>query len=216
MGEDHFRDAVERDGQWTGNSSLRCRHSVQLMSLKAGSHQPRAGRGRQAKACPASRGGFSLFELTIVILIIGIVAAMMLPAVGTNYTSSRLSSAANVLASDIEFCASECITHPSNARAIVFDLTNNNYTVEVYATATASDASGGPASRSSMILRPGGTRLTGVTITKIVVGSGTMTTLAFDAYGRPTITADMVITLSYAGNTQTVTVKKGTGEVSIP
>ena len=159
--------------------------------------------------------GFSLFELTLVVLIVGIIGAIVIPTVGNGSASSRLSAAANVLASDIEFCASECITHPSDTRAIAFDLANNKYTVENFGTGAtiAHPADTFPFVNDFSTGR--NSQFQGVTLSRIVVGSGTMTTLTFDAYGRPVITADMAITLAYHWATMTVTVQKGTGEVTI-
>jgi prepilin-type N-terminal cleavage/methylation domain-containing protein len=161
------------------------------------------------------RRGFTLFELMLVVLVVGIAAAIMLPAVGNNIYSPRLRSAANVLAADIEYCSSECITRPSSPRAIVFDLVTNKYTMQDLAAGTA-------------ILHPmdsmpfvndfatgRNAQLNGVVITGLVMGSGTLSVLTFDAYGRPLLTADLVITLTYKGATMTVTVTKGTGDVTI-
>jgi len=159
--------------------------------------------------------GFTLFELLLVVLVIGICAAVLVPSVGSNLHSPRLKSAANVLAADIEFCSSECITRPSTPRAIVFDLTNNKYTLQDLTSGVAitHPADGQPFVNDFSTGR--NSQLAGVTITGITMGSGTLNVLTFDAYGRPTVTADMAITLSYNGATMVVTVQKGTGEVTI-
>jgi prepilin-type N-terminal cleavage/methylation domain-containing protein len=160
------------------------------------------------------RRGFSLFELTIVVLVIGVIAAIFVPAVGTNLRSSRLSTAANVLASDIEYCQSECITRPSAPRSIIFDTINEKYTLQDNNGAVISH----PADSLPFIndfATGRNAQLSGVTLVSIVVGAGTMNVLTFDAYGRPVITADMAIKLQYGTSTMTITVKKGTGEVAI-
>jgi Tfp pilus assembly protein FimT len=156
-----------------------------------------------------------LFELVVVVMVIGIAAAILLPAVGNNLHSPRLRSAANVLAADIEYCSSECITRPTTPRALVFDLANNKYTVQDLASGTAIShpADGQPFVNDFATGR--NSQLSGVAVTGVTMGAGTLNVLTFDAYGRPLLTADMVITLSYRGSTLAVTVVKGTGDVTI-
>ena len=153
--------------------------------------------------------GFTMFEVTIVVLIVGIIGAFLIPIVATNLTASRLSTAANVLASDIEFCASECITRPSTPRKIIFDTSQNRYTLQDSSGATIKHpADGLPYVNDFSTGR--NARLQGVSIRQ--VGGGELT---FDAYGRPLITSDMSIQLQQANSTMTVTVKKSTGETLI-
>ncbi len=47
------------------------------------------------------------------------------------------------------------------------------------------------------------------------MGGATFNTLTFDAYGRPVITAAMIVTLNYNGNTMKVNVAPTTGDVTI-
>src|SRR4051812_8141663 len=77
----------------------------------------------------AARRAFTLFEMTLVVLILGIVAAALIPPVGNNITSPRLRTAANVIACDLEYCASESIAQPTALRAITFDTVRNKYTL---------------------------------------------------------------------------------------
>ena len=161
------------------------------------------------------RGGFTLFELTLVVLLLGIVAAILVPVVGGSFTSSRLPAAANVLASDIELCASSCIAMPSNPQAIVFDLTNNTYSVQDLMTATTVPHPGDSMPYVNDFMTGRNAQLQGVTIARITMGNDTRTVLTFDAYGRPLITADLVITLNLNGAAMTVTVTQATGDISI-
>jgi len=159
--------------------------------------------------------GFTLFELTVVILIIGIAAAVLLAAVGGDIRSSRLSIAANVLASDIEFCQGECINRPDTPRQITFNLTNNTYSVQDRTTGSVINhpADGLPFINDFATGR--NAQLSGVTLAGLAMGSGSQNILTFNSYGQPTITADFVVTLSYNGNTMKVTVKQMTGDVSV-
>ncbi len=161
----------------------------------------------------ARRRAFTLFEMTVVVLIIGIAAAAILAAVGGDIRSSKLATAANVLASDIEFCQGECINHPDSLRQINFDLANNKYSVQIGSTIVPHPADSLPFTNDFATGR--NAQLSGVTLTGLAMGSGTLNVLTFDAYGRPSITADFVITLTYNGNTMHVTVKQTTGDVTI-
>ena len=165
---------------------------------------------------PTTRPAFTLFELVLTVLVIAIAAAILVPAVGNNLYSSRLPSAANVLASDIEFCASECITRPATPRAVVFDTTNNKYTLEDLTTGQPINHPADEQPYINDFATGRNAQLAGVQLTGIQMGSSTLNVLTFDAYGRPLITADMVITLTYNGAPLTVTVKQTTGDVTIP
>jgi prepilin-type N-terminal cleavage/methylation domain-containing protein len=169
------------------------------------------GKGQSAPR----RGGFTLFELVMVLLILGIAAAAIVPAVGTNLYSSKLKTAANVLAADIEFCSSECIAQPSAPRAITFDTTHNTYSVIDFNAGTVVNNPGDAMPYTNDFATGRNAQLNGVTITALTMGSGTLSALSFDAYGKPLVTADFVITLTYNGQNMMVTVKMGTGDVSI-
>ena len=159
------------------------------------------------------RRAFTLFEMTIVVLIIGIAAAAVLSAVGGDIRSSKLATAASVLAADIEFCQGECINHPDALRQMNFDLTNNKYSILSGGSIVPHPADSLPFTNDFATGR--NAQLSGVTVTALTMGSGTLNVLTFDAYGRPAITADFVITLTYRGNSLHVTVKQTTGDVSI-
>ena len=160
-------------------------------------------------------GGFSLFEIMLVLLVLGIAAAMVVPAVGNNIRSPSLKTAANVLASDLEYCQSECIGQPNAPRVVLFDTTSNNYRVALFSTSAAVKHPVDSMDFINDFATGRNAQLAGVRITSVAMGSGTLSALTYDAYGRPLITADVVITLTFSGQTMTVTVKNGTGDVSI-
>ncbi|MGN6370564.1 MAG: type II secretion system protein [Phycisphaerae bacterium] len=168
---------------------------------------------RQPLRRTAGRRAFTLFEITVVVLIIGIAAASILIAVGGDIRSSKLANAANVLAADIEFCQGECINHPDALRQMNFDLTNNKYSVQIGSTVVSHPADSLPFINDFATGR--NAQLSGVTLSGLAMGSGSLNVLTFDAYGRPAITADFVITLTYRGRTMRVTVKQTTGDVTI-
>jgi prepilin-type N-terminal cleavage/methylation domain-containing protein len=161
------------------------------------------------------RHAFTLFELMLVVCILGIIAAALLPPIGANLYSARLRTAANVLAADIDFCSSECIAQPSAPLAINFDLQNNKYTVIQFGSGTAVKH---PADGKDFIndfATGRNAQLSGVTLKSVLSGGVSTTSLTFDAYGRPLLTSDLVITLRFNNVDMVVTVKSTTGDVSI-
>jgi len=160
------------------------------------------------------RRAFTLFEMTLVVLILGTIAAALVGPVGTNITSPRLRTAANVLASDLEFCASESIAQPSAPRSVTFDLTHNKYTLVDNAGTTLKNP-GDNMDYVNDFSTGRNVQFAGVTLSTVVSGVATPTTVTFDAYGKPQLTSDLVITLAYRGQTMTVTLKATTGDVTI-
>ncbi len=167
---------------------------------------------RRAEHC---RAGYTLFEITLVVLIIGIAAGIFMAQTGGDLHSSRLSSAANVLASDIEFCQGDCINQPSAPRKIVFNTTLNTYSVVNTVTGVAISHPADGLAFTNDFATGRNAQLAGVSISSVTMGGAPMTVLQFDAYGRPLITSDLTVTLLYNGSTMGVVVKAGTGDVSI-
>jgi hypothetical protein len=150
----------------------------------------------------------------LVVMVVGICAAALLPAVG-NLRATSLKQAANIVAADVEFCMSECVNKPATPRKLVFDVAGNTYKM-VDATTNAVIAYPGDGLPYQNDFATGRTAvLSGVQLVSVTVGGTSTTALTFDSYGRPLITADMVITLSFEGQTMAVTVKSGTGDVGI-
>lgn len=158
---------------------------------------------------------FTLFEILIVVVILGIVAAIFVPAAGNNIRSSRLRTAANVLAADIEFCQSECITRPSDARGLQFDTTNNKYSVISLATSAAISHPADSLAYTNDFATGRNLQLSGVTITSVTSGGSAATLLTYDQYGKPLITSTFIIQLSFNGSLMNVTVDPTTGDVGI-
>ncbi len=160
---------------------------------------------------------FTLFELSLCLMIIGIIAAALVPIIGNNIRSSRLRTAANVLAADIDYCSSICISRAkaTNAAAISFDTAHNKYTlIDVASGATLKH----PADSSDFVndfATGRNAQYADVVLKSITAGSNPVTALTFDCYGKPAASADVVITLTYNMQTLTVTVKASTGDITI-
>ncbi|HVX85263.1 MAG TPA: prepilin-type N-terminal cleavage/methylation domain-containing protein [Phycisphaerae bacterium] len=182
------------------------------MQLRAKSRRSVGDGGEGGVA--ARRRGFTLFELVLVVLVVGICAATLLPAVG-NLRSTSLRQAANMVAADADFCMSECVNRPTAPRKLVFNVGGNSYQM-VDATTNAviaHPADGLPYINDFSTGR--NVQLSGVRLVSVLVGGISATALTYTAYGKPVLTSDMVITLSYEGQTMAVTVKAGTGDVGI-
>jgi len=174
-----------------------------------------AGHSNSPRRHVGSLRAFTMFEIMLVVLIIGIVAAALAPPLGNNLYSPRLRTAANVLAGDIDFCASESIAQPNAPRSVLFDTTSNKYTLLDFLARTTLKH---PADSQDFIndfATGRNAQLSGVTLRSVVSGGSAKSEVKFDAYGRPALTSDLVITLGYNGQTLTVTVSAATGDVAI-
>lgn len=174
-----------------------------------------SGRRCGGRSSERGRFGFTLFEMVLVVLILGTVAAALVPPIGNNLYSPRLRTAANVLASDIDFCASECIARPSAPRIITFDSTANRYSIIDFGTSAPIKHPVDEMDFINDFSTGRNAQLNGVRIQSVVSGGSPLGTLAFDCYGRPMINADAIITLTFKGSSLAIQVSATTGDVSI-
>ncbi len=79
----------------------------------------------QRKILPGTRG-FTLVELMVVIIIIGVVSSMSVPPLFRYVASHRLQTTTDRFTADIQFARSVAI---SNAQIINFSTTETNYTL---------------------------------------------------------------------------------------
>lgn len=159
-----------------------------------------------------------MLEMLIVIAALGIIGALAAPMFSATDVT-RLTSAASVLASDIDAARAESIAHSEDLRYIVFE--NDNLTWRL---AAASDTttpidhpeSGTPYQRTfgNSDLR----QLEGVTIDNYTLDTTSETNdnkLGFGIYGQTDQTSDATITLRSGDHTLTLTISAATGEVTI-
>ena len=143
---------------------------------------------------PLNPSGFTLIELIVVMIIIGILAATVLPRIDFGSTSSTASvaGAANMIASDIRY-AQEFAMANRLSKSIQFS--------------TAAPANKYTFSPVSAGMDPSG-QLSGATI-------GTIVTFTFNSLGEPTAGGGSFVRVSAGGVTKTITVLQYTGKINI-
>lgn len=83
-------------------------------------------RSRARRAPGAGAHAFSLLELTVVLSIVGVIAAIALPRYGNSLARFQVDSAAGRVAADINF-ARQRARQTSKAQQVVFDIAGNTY-----------------------------------------------------------------------------------------
>jgi prepilin-type N-terminal cleavage/methylation domain-containing protein len=138
--------------------------------------------------------GFTLIELIMVMIIIGILAATVLPRIDFGTTSSRASAdgAANMIASDIRYTQEYAMANRVS-KSIIF--TNGSSTYTFNPVSTGMDPSGQLQSIGATI--------------------GTTVTFTFNSLGEPTVGGGSAVAVSMGGQSRTITVTQYTGKVSI-
>jgi len=154
---------------------------------------------------PLNPAGFTVIELIVVIVIIGVLAATVLPNINFGTTSSTVSSwgAAYIIASDIRY-TQECAMASMVSKGISF--TNGSFTSgQIVYTFPAT-------APSTSSLDPTGRLPSAVTIG---TPGGNPFTLTFNSLGEPEESTSNSITVTVGGITRTITVTQYTGMVSI-
>jgi prepilin-type N-terminal cleavage/methylation domain-containing protein len=173
---------------------------------------------------PRTSRGYTLIEILVVVVILGIAGAMVIPAMGSTGIL-KTQGALRSIVSDITFAQSDAVAFQEK-RAIVFDVTNSSYSL-VQVPGNTVDAT-----TNTMYdpTKPGGKWLVDFTadprwgdarITAADFGAGSRT-LIFDGMGGPVTDASSsnpgpggTITVTGSGASWTITVEAFTGRVTV-
>jgi len=153
------------------------------------------------------REGFTLIEIIIVVVILAIAAMAAIPMM-SSASSIQIRSAANLIASDLEYAKSMAISMGQNYH-VVFNESTNSYQIEDQSNTVIQH----PVNKGSLyevsFVNDG--RLSKVDITNIDFNS--TSTVEFDCLGSPDNGG--TINLSADGSTAIITIEPVTGYISI-
>lgn len=145
--------------------------------------------------------GFSLIEIMVVVLVVGIALATATPSMRSFYEGHKLRSATSTLESNLRRARSAAITRDSNVRMWVFDDTNS------YVVMRDNDGDGNfsiPVSR--------GTFDPAINAANISFGGADFVT--FDSRGRPDNPGSMRLQ-SHSGKAFEILVAAGSGHITV-
>lgn len=168
---------------------------------------------RPAAARPARRA-YTLVELIIVIVLLGIGAAMVAPSIGSTDVL-RVQSAVRSVVADITFAQSDALAR-QQGRALVFDVPNNSYAIlEVHGSTLNPEADTILTRRLRTIDRHGDSHLTAAAFdgTNVLVFDELGGTL--QAPGTTTPGSGGSLTIQGSGGTFTLAVEAYTGRVVV-
>jgi type IV fimbrial biogenesis protein FimT len=165
-------------------------------SLKGGDYI----RSLRARAANRRRGALTIIELVIVVMIMGIMAAVAMPTFFESLLYHRVESAARRLKSDLELAR-----HTARLKSAAQSIT---FTGASYALSAAVEGLDDPNATYAVDLSAAPFELSSVTAN--FNGSNT---ISFDGYGAPSSSGTVVLTLQ--GHRSTVTLDGTTGEVTI-
>jgi general secretion pathway protein H len=165
-------------------------------------------------SCPAKTRAYTLIELLIVIMVLGIASAVLIPSLGSTGVL-RVQAAVRQIVADITVAQSEALAY-QRGRAIIFDVETNSYkVVEVRSGEIDPDAN----LLSTVELSAASVYGDAKIVSASFDGD---TTLIFDEIGAPTLspgqsqpTATGVLTVEGSGNRFRIEIDGYTGRVIV-
>jgi type II secretion system protein H len=168
-----------------------------------------------APGTPPRKGGYSLVEVLIVVLIMAIMAAIVVPSIGTA-GDTQSSSGIKVLQSDLDLARSMALT-TGQPYAVVFSNDMKSYKVVAnyagaggdYAAVTAIDDPAAPKNKRDVTL----SKLNKMDADTISYSLGGKTYVKFMSQGDPEVGG--TITVTSHGQAWTITIQTLTGMMSV-
>lgn len=158
----------------------------------------------------AGRGGYTLAELSIVVLILGVLTSAAVPHVTAVLDQHRVMASATRIAADINFARRNAITY-GKVRSVSFDVVNDLYQIPGIPDPIS------PASTSYDVTLSE----TGYPTDLSSVNFDTQSVLTYNIFGQPLVggipmVADGTIVVASGSSSRSVVVDPVTGKAAVP
>ena len=166
-------------------------------------------------ACQHKTGGFTFMELVIVVLILGIITMMAMPAMNDFFADEKINAAADAVVTAVYYARTTAITTGVDHR-VYFDVAANSFWIEMYTGGTPPDETfetvRNPATKRDYVVSFSveETALRGVNVDSAQFGADEY--VRFDNLGNPVAIGQVV--LNYGGRQRTITVTATSCEIS--
>lgn len=162
-----------------------------------------------------TRRGFTLIELVITLLVIGIISIVLVTDFISSYSAIKLEAARWKLKSDLLYAQSLAVTQQVR-HGVVFYPAQDAYCV--YRQGVGTIVKNPLTAANFTVSYATDPDLKGVNLVSTGFGLPTTDRVEFDPFGTPSdgtanLTSDGTVTLAYAGSSGTVTVNRNTGRI---